>query len=68
MGQAVLVKNMHPGSNQWIPGVIVCQSGPVTYHIDVGEGRVWKCHQDHIKLRDLADPEQDVSSPEPMVI
>ena len=56
---------MCPGGDQRIPGVIVHQSEPVTYYyIDVGEGGVWKRHQDDVKLQDLPDPEPDVSSPE----
>ena len=58
VGQAVLAKNMRPG-DAWIPGVIVKQSGPVSYQVDVGEGRVWKRHLDHLRARDLPDPEPD---------
>ena len=64
IGQAVMVKNLRPRGDQWIPGVIVRQSGPVTYHVDVGEGMVWKRHQDHVKFRDLPDPEADLVSPQ----
>ena len=64
IGQAVMVKNLRPRGEQWIPGVIVHQSGPVTYHVDVVEGKVWKRHQDHLKFRDLPDPEADLVSPQ----
>ena len=33
----------------WIPGVIAQQLGPVTYLVNVSEGRHWKRHVDHIK-------------------
>ena len=62
IGQAVMVNNLHPRGDQWIPGVIVRQSGTVTYHVDVGEGNVWK--QDHFKFRDLPEPEADLVSPQ----
>ena len=48
-GQPVMVKNMRPGDN-WIPGVIMKQLGPVSFLVDVGEGRAWKRHLDHLKI------------------
>ena len=56
VGQTVMVRNLRPG-DAWIPGVIVKMLGPVSYLVDVGEGRVWKRHVDHLKQRDLPDPE-----------
>ena len=59
-----MVKNMRPGAN-WIPGVILKQLGPVSFLVDVGEGRTWKRHIDHLKVRDLPEtvaesaPEED---------
>ena len=55
-GQPVMVKNMRPG-DAWIPGVVLKQLGPVSYLVDVGGGRVWKRHLDHLKIRDLPEPE-----------
>ena len=49
-----MVKNLLSG-DMWIPGVVVQQSGPLTFLVDVGEGRVWKRHIDHLKLRELLD-------------
>ena len=48
IGQSVMARNFRPGV-AWIPGTIVQQLGPLTYLIDVGEGRTWKCHVDHVK-------------------
>jgi len=50
-----MVKNMHPGDD-WIPGVILKHLGPVSFQVDVGEGRTWKRHINHIKIRDLPNP------------
>ena len=61
-GQPVMVKNMRPGVN-WIPGVILKQLGPVSFLVDVGEGRTWKRHIDHLKVRDLPEPVAE-SAPE----
>ena len=43
-GQPVIVKNMLPG-DAWIPGVVLSQLGPLTFSVDVGEGRVWRRHE-----------------------
>ena len=48
VGQTVMAKNMRAGPS-WVPGTIVQQLGPVTYLVDVSDGRVWKCHVDHLK-------------------
>ncbi len=53
-----MAKNMLPGDN-WIPGVILKQLGPVSFLVDVGEGRTLKRHLDH-KVRDLPDPVSDL--------
>ncbi len=57
VGQSVLVRNMHPGPD-WIPGVILSQLGPVTYLVDLGEGRSWKRHVDHLKRIEIKPPTQ----------
>lgn len=71
VGQPVMVRNMRAGDN-WIPGVIVKQLGPVSFLVDIGEGRVWKRHVDHLKVRELPEPtaleesfEGSVASPGP---
>ena len=61
-GHPVMAKNMHHGEN-WIPGVILKQLGPVSFLVDVGEGRTWKRHIDHLKVRDLPEPVAE-SAPE----
>ena len=57
-GQPVMVKNMRPG-DLWIPGVVMRLLGPLTYLVDVGEGRAWKRHIDHLKIRELG-PVQEI--------
>ena len=47
-GQSIMAKNFRSGDD-WIPGVIVQQLGPLTYMVDVANGRLWKCHVDHLK-------------------
>ena len=48
MGQPMMAKNFGSGS-AWIPRVLIQQIGPLTYVIDVSEGRLWKHHVDHMK-------------------
>ncbi len=56
-----MARNFRSGS-AWIPGKIVQQLGPLTYLIDVSEGRLWKRHVDHLKQRggDLVETETTV--------
>ena len=44
-GQPVMVKNLLSGDS-WIPGVVLEQLGPVSFLVNVGEGRtcIWKRH------------------------
>ncbi len=60
VGQSVVAKNFRSGP-AWIPGVIVEQLGPVTYLVDVSDGRMWKRHVDHVKeyMPQCPSPESD---------
>ena len=60
-----MARNYRSGA-AWLPGGIVQQLGPLTYLVDVSEGRLWKRHVDHIK--DLhARPTENETWPEPQV-
>ena len=48
VGQSVMARNFQAGA-AWVPGVIVQQLGPLTYLIEVSEGRLWKRHIDQVK-------------------
>ena len=48
VGQEVMAKNFRAGES-WIPGIVVQKLGPVTYLVDVSEGRFWKRHVNHLK-------------------
>lgn len=58
----MIVKNFGSGPD-WVPGTIAQKLGPLTYIVDVSEGRVWKRHVDHIKelpTRQVPDVETEV--------
>ncbi len=59
-GQPVMVKNLRPGDT-WIPGVVLKQLGPVSYLVDVSDGRTWRRHIDHLKIRNLPEPMTELS-------
>ena len=44
------------GTVKWIPGVIESVLCPLTYRIIMKDNRIWKRHQDHVKLRYTEDP------------
>lgn len=35
----------------WLPRKVIAVTGPCSYKIDMGQGRVWRRHQDKIRLR-----------------
>ena len=47
---AVLVRNFAAGE-RWIPGQITEPVGPVSFLIELEDGRIFKRHQDHIRNR-----------------
>lgn len=48
IGASVMVRNFSSGPD-WVPGVVARRLGPLTYLIDVFDGRLWKRHVDHVK-------------------
>lgn len=46
--KSVMVKNFGSGPD-WIPGKIAWKLGPLTYHVHVSGGLIWKRHVDHVK-------------------
>ena len=51
-----MVRNLLPG-DKWVPGTIVESTGPLSYLVQVGEGKTWKRHIDH--LRQMSDSPQE---------
>ena len=59
VGSSVMVRDFHH-HNKWIPGTIVEQLRPLTYHVDVGEGKILKRHIDH--LTEQLEPSPEVAT------
>ena len=66
VGESVMVKNFSSPGPSWVQGTIAYKQGPLTYLVDVSDGRLWKRHVDHIKKYNFsrstsnAEPEIDV--------
>ena len=68
-----MVKNFSSFGPNWIPGTIAQKRGPLTYLVEVSDGRFWKRHVDHIKkhhsphsvLKNEPEIDVDFSSPSP---
>ena len=56
-GEKVFVKNQGRGET-WLPGHIIESSGPVSFKIQLQDGRTISCHQNHLRKRFTEDPEQ----------
>lgn len=52
-GDHVMARNFRRGK-KWLPGIIICNSGPVSYRVRVspaqGTSFVWRRHQDQLRL------------------
>ena len=78
VGQPVLVRNLR-GGPKWLPGMIVEQTGPVSYRVQVSD-QIWRHHADQLLdhsgavaegQSDVMEPEErssDILSPETPVI
>ena len=66
LGQSVMTRNFRPGSD-WVPGIILRKSGPLSYLVKVGDGQVWKRHVDHLR-KCGASQETDNREPEDPLI
>ncbi|XP_064642179.1 uncharacterized protein K02A2.6-like [Lineus longissimus] len=52
---AVFAKNFADRGLNWYPGRITSRSGPVSYTIRLKDGRVWRRHQDAIRLNEAQE-------------
>ena len=48
--EKVFVKNQHRGK-QWLAGLIIKKTGPVSYQVKLEDGKVVCCHQDQLRPR-----------------
>ena len=56
-GDAVFVKNF-VGGHRWLPGKISKKTEPVSFHVQLEDGRQRRCHQDHLRSRVVDDGTQ----------
>ena len=59
-GDKVYVRNFI-GGIKWLPAAIEEILGPLTYRVCLKDGRIWRRHENHIKLRYTEEP-QDITS------
>ncbi|XP_042372461.1 uncharacterized protein K02A2.6-like [Plectropomus leopardus] len=64
----VYVRNFSGSNNQqWLPGVILKRSGPVSYVVKLTDGRIFRRHQDHVRVRHDTVVERDSVAEFPVV-
>ncbi len=59
-GEPVFVRNYHQGDN-WLPGTIEKQTGPVSFAVTLSDGRHRQCHQDQVRKRISESPPAEVT-------
>ena len=62
VGETVFVRNFD-GKSKWLCGVIVEQTGPVSFRVRLDDGRVVRRHVDHVRSRRVSEREE-MSVPE----
>ena len=60
VGDAVFAKNFGAG-DRWLPGKIVKVAGPVSFHVQLEDGRQRKCHQDQLRARVVGNGSPEVA-------
>ena len=63
VGTPILAKNF-TSNPQWLPGVIIDRVAPLTYSIQLHDGRIWRRHIDHIIVTSSEDQETQRSAPQ----
>ncbi|KAM3602656.1 uncharacterized protein V6R79_008254 [Siganus canaliculatus] len=64
----VYVRNFSSSNNQqWLPGIILKRNGPVSYVVQLADGRIFRRHQDHVRLRHDSGLESDCATEYPVV-
>ena len=66
-GDDVYVRNFSNSNEKWLPGAILAQRGPLSFVVELTDGRVFRRHQDHVRLRHDISPEFISTSEFPMV-
>ena len=51
VGERVFVRNHSRNGDRWLSGIITSTSGPLSFKVDMENGRSVKCHRDHIHKR-----------------
>lgn len=61
-GDRVYVKDFSSSPPKWIPGRIVKQTGPVSYHVELLSGNTVRKHVDAVRKREVAYPRPQPST------
>ena len=61
VGDLVFTKDFSSTPLLWIPGTVVKVSGPLSYHIELRDGRVVRRHVDAVRSRKLTAPPSPLS-------
>ena len=66
MGDPVRIINFTKhAKDKWLPGVVTDKHGPLTYLITLDDGRIFRRHLDHIRLR--TNCITNIGTPHPVV-
>ena len=66
LGNRVYVRNRGSG-DRWLTGTIITVLGPLSYRVELTDGRVWKCHQEQLRKCYIDTAESEVLHTCPVV-
>ena len=58
----------HGVGNKWLPGQVIKQTGPVSFHVDLDNGHHRRCHQDQLRPRDTQENGVELHSDIPVTV
>ena len=62
-GESVLVRNFSSGT-LWLAGKLLSRCGPLSFNVELTDGRVVRRHYNHIRYRAKLDPPEEVQTEE----
>ena len=60
-GELVLCRNYRRHADKWLPAKVLHRTGPLSYQVELTDGRVWRRHIDQLRTRSQEQAEPPIS-------
>ena len=58
VGDRIFVKNFPSNTPKWLPGIVRKVTGPLSYVVELLDGKTVRRHVDHVRKRDTTNPSE----------